>query len=184
MKRIYVILFALICAVGCCNAQVIHEKGKMGLGFRGGISSFIGGIKEKCNWHRGYNLGLFYNYCLNDRLSLIAEVDHEKLEYEYSNYNNPFLLGIGCEYAVWKPTKWLYINLSYCANIGYEVWDCKVMDWTERHLIGGVNGGFAIEAYPCHFLSFVGKTRQFVLYGKGMSDYLKPDVSLGIKVNW
>lgn len=176
MKRMYVILFALICAVGCCNAQLIHTKGKMGLGFRGGVSSRVA-------YHHGYNLGLFYNYYTSNQFSVLVEVDREKAEFEYSKFTNQFLVGVGCEYAVWKPTKWLYMNLNLCGNIGFDEWDCKVMDWKQRNVIGGANGGFALEAYPCHFLSIVAKARQFVLFGKGMN-YLKPDFSLGIKVNW
>lgn len=171
------ILLALICAVGCCDAQLIHTKGKMGIGFRGGV-----GTRTFQRW-KGYNLGIFYNYYTSNQLGIIVEVDREKMEFKHSEFTNQFLLGVGCEYAVWKPTKWLYMNLNLSGNFGFDVWDCTITDWKESHFLGGLNGGFGLEAYPCHFLSFVLKARQFVLFGKGMN-YLKPDFSLGVKVNW
>lgn len=177
MKRIYMILLALFCAFGCCNAQLIHTKGKMGIGFRAGV-----GTRAFQGW-KGYNLGLFYNYYTSNQLGLLIEVDREKMEFEHSEFTNQFLLGVGCEYAVWKPTKWLYMNLSLSGNFGYDDWQCTIMEREEKHLIGGLNGGFGFEAYPWHFLSFVLKGRQYALFGKGMN-YFKPDISLGVKVNW
>ena len=73
--------------------------------------------------------------------------------------------------------------MNLAGNIGYDHWDCKIMDWKEKHIIGGANAGLGFELYPWHFLSFVLKAREFMLYGKGMN-YLKPDFSLGVKVNW
>jgi len=172
MKRIYMILLALFCAFGCCNAQLIHTKGKMGLGFRGGI-----GTKND------YNIGMFYNLYTSEKLGLLIELDREKAEFEFSNFTNQFLAGVGLEIAVWNPRPWMYLNLSIAGNIGYDQWDCKIMDWQEKHIVGGANGGAGFEFYPWHFLSFVVKAREFLVYGKGMN-YVKPDFSLGVKVNW
>ncbi len=166
------ILLALFCVVGSCNAQLIHTKGKMGIGFRWGK-----GTKND------YNLGLFYNLYTSEKLGFLVELDREKAQFDYSNFTNQFLLGVGCEVAVWKPCQWLYLNLNLAGNIGYDQWDCTIMDWQEKHVVGGANGGVAFEAYPWHFLSFVIKTREFLIYGKGMN-YVKPDFSLGVKVNW
>lgn len=172
MKRIYAVLLALFCVVCCCNAQLIHTKGQMGVGVRWGK-----GIKND------YNIGMFYNLYRNEKLGLLIELDREKAEFQFSEFTNQFLLGAGCEVAVWKPCTWFYLNLDLCGNIGYDKWVCTVMDWEEKHVVGGFNGGLAFEFYPWHFLSFVIKTREFLLYGKGMN-YLKPDFSAGIKVNW
>lgn len=181
MKRVYMILLALICAVGCCDAQLIHTKGQMGLGFRGGVGlpTRVSSIDRSI----GYNIGLFYNLYTSNQLGLLIELDREKKEFRFSDFTNQVLLGVGCEYAVWKPCKWLYMNLDLCGNVGYDEWNCTVMDWDEKHLVFGMNGGWAMEAYPWHFLSFVLKARQFVLFGKG-ENYLKPDFSLGVKANW
>ncbi|MBR6596710.1 MAG: conjugal transfer protein TraO [Paludibacteraceae bacterium] len=172
MRNIYMILLALFCAVSCCNAQLIHTKGKMGLGFRWGK-----GTKND------YNIGLFYNLYTSEKLGLLIELDREKAQFDYSNFTNQFLLGVGCEAVVWNPRPRFYMNLSLAGNIGYDQWDCTIMDWQEKHVVGGANGGWSIEVYPWHFLSFVFKAREFLLFGKGMN-YVKPDFSLGMKVNW
>lgn len=172
MKRIYVLLIVMLGAFQISNAQLVHTKGKMGVGFRGGI-----GTKNE------YNIGLFYHYYTSSQLGVFLEVDREKAKFDHSNFTNQFLVGVGCEYAFWKPCKWLYMNLSLAGNIGYDEWICTIMDWQEKHLFGGLNGGFGLEAYPWHFLSFVLKARQFVLFGKG-ENYFKPDFSLGVKFNW
>ncbi|MEE1064361.1 MAG: hypothetical protein UH071_11915, partial [Paludibacteraceae bacterium] len=88
-----------------------------------------------------------------------------------------------CEAVVWKPRPWLYMNLDLAGNIGYDQWDCTVVDLQEKHIVCGFNGGWSLEAYPWHFLSFVLKAREFMIYGKGMN-YVKPDFSLGMKFNW
>ena len=172
MKKIYMILLALFCAFGCCNAQLVHTKGKMGVGFRWGK-----GTKND------YNIGMFYNLYTSEKLGLLIEVDREKAQFDYSNFTNQFLAGVGIEIAVWKPAQWLYMNLSLAGNVGYDQWDCTVMDWQEKHIVGGANGGWSLEAYPWNFLSFVLKAREFMIYCKGMN-YVKPDFSLGVKVNW
>ncbi|MBQ6561301.1 MAG: conjugal transfer protein TraO [Paludibacteraceae bacterium] len=172
MKKIYMIFLALFCAIGCCNAQLIHTKGQMGLGFRWGKA-----------YKNDYNIGLFYNLYTSEKLGLLIELDREKAEFEFSKFTNQFLLGVGCEVAVWHPSPKFYINLDLAGNIGYDQWDCTVMDWQEKHIVGGANAGVGFELYPWHFLSFVLKAREFMIYGKGMN-YLKPDYSLGVKVNW
>lgn len=174
MKKVLTILLFITFTISA-NAQLIHTKGKMGVGVRGGI----GWIKS----NHAYNLGLMYHYYTGNKTGILVEVDREKAEFEYSNFTNHFLVGAGFEYAVWKPCKWLYMNLNFCGNFGYDEWNCKIMDWKEKHFIGGANGGFALEAYPWHFLSVMLKARQFLLFGKEMN-YLKPDFSLGLKYNW
>ena len=177
MKKIAIIVLALFCAIGCCNAQLVHTKGKMGVGFRGGVSTRL------FNYWRGYDIGLFYHYYTSPQMGIVVELDREKMEFKHSDFTNTVLLGVGCEYTVWKPTTWMMMELSLLGNVGYDVWDCTVMDWREEHFVFGANGGFALEFYPWHFLSFMLKGRQFVLFGHGDS-YAKPDISLGVKVNW
>ncbi|MCQ2190967.1 MAG: hypothetical protein MJY63_04970 [Paludibacteraceae bacterium] len=172
MKSVYIILLTLFCVVGCCDAQLIHTKGQMGAGLRWGVGT-----------RNDYNVGMFYNLYRNEKLALLVELDREKSEFWASYFTNQFLLGAGCEVAVLKPCTWFYMNLDVCGNIGFDQWECKFMDWTEKHVVGGVNGGLAFEFYPWHFLSFVIKSREFLIYGKGMN-YLKPDFSVGVKVNW
>lgn len=183
LKRLYVIMVALVCAIGCCNAQLVHTKGKMGAGLRGGIGT-----------HNCYNFGLFYHYYISDKIGVYLEVDHEKsfVEQHYVkevhkeddiDFTNQFMIGVGCEYVVYRPTKWLLMELSLAGNIGRDHWDSNINHWDEKHLVGGLNGGFGLEAYPWQRVSFMVKARQFVLFGKGMN-YLKPDFSLGVKVNW
>lgn len=175
MKRIFVLFFILVCAAMTCNAQLIHTKGKMGIGVRGGI----GWIKS----NHSRNIGLMYHYYTSNKTGIFVEIDREKARFRNSEFTNHFMVGAGFEYAVWKPCKWLYMNLSVAGNFGYDEWDCTIMDWTERHFVGGANAGFGLEAYPWHFLSFTLKARQFMIFGKGMN-YLKPDFSLGLKYNW
>ena len=177
MKKIAMIFLALFCAMGCCNAQLVHTKGKMGVGIRGGVST-----RMFSGW-RGYDIGLFYHYYTSPQMGIVVELDREKMEFKHSDFKNTVLLGVGGEYAVWKPTKWMMMELSLLGNVGYDVWDCTVMDWREEHFVFGANGGFALEFYPWHFLSFMLKGRQFALFGRGDS-YVKPDISLGVKVNW
>lgn len=183
MKKIAMIVLALFCAMGCCNAQLVHTKGKMGVGIRGGVSTrLFSGLAVDYGW-RGHDIGLFYHYYTSPQMGIVVELDREKMEFKHSDFKNSVLLGVGGEYAVWKPTKWMMMELSLLGNVGYDVWDCTIMDWREEHFVFGANGGFALEFYPWHFLSFMLKGRQFALFGRGDS-YVKPDISLGVKVNW
>ncbi|MCQ2088111.1 MAG: conjugal transfer protein TraO [Bacilli bacterium] len=170
MRRI-IFTLVLSALTMCASAQLYHAKGNMGVGFRGGFG------------YNGYDLGLMYDYHLSDKVGLMLELDREKAEFTYTDFSNMFLLGLGADYAVWHPATWLYMHIGATGNIGYDVWDCKVMDWTEKHAVYGLSGGLDFEAYATQWLSFVLKARQWMLWGGGDS-YVKPDFSLGVKVNW
>lgn len=163
---VVVLLFSI-----SASAQLIHTNGQMGAGFRAGFG------------YNGYNLGLMYDYHFNNNVALLVELDREKAEFEYSHFTNSILLGTGVNIKVWNPTLWLFLHGSAAGNIGYDIWDCKVLDWKRENIIYGANMGFDIEAYPWHFLSVVLKARQWILFGDGDS-YEKPDFSLGVKYNW
>lgn len=171
MKRIYLILLTLFCVVGCCNAQLIHSKGQMGLGVRGGGA------------YHGWNIGLMYNYQFSNDIALLVELDREKAKFEFSNFTNTVLLGVGANFRVWKPTIWLNMHLSATGNVGYDIWDCTVVDWKHENTVFGGCVGLDFEFTPWSHVSLVTKGRQWMLFGSGDS-YAKPDYSLGVKVNW
>ena len=170
IKKIIISIIMLLSSM-ISSAQLIHTQGQMGVGVRGGI-----GIN-------GYNIGMIYNYQFNNTVALLVEVDREKAKFEYSKFTNSILFGSGVNLKIWNPTLWLFIHGSAAGNIGYDLWDCTVLDWKHENIVYGANGGIDLEAYPWHFLSFVLKARQWVLFGDGDS-YAKPDFSLGIKYNW
>lgn len=170
MKRIYIVMMLFITSLSA-SAQLQHTKGQMGAGFRGGIG------------YNGYDLGLMYNYHFNNDVALLVELDREKAEFDYSDFTNTILLGTGVNVLLWNPTLWLYMHGSATANIGYDEWDCKVVDWTHENIVYGASAGIDFEAYPWHFLSVVLKARQWILFDDG-SSYAKPDFSLGVKYNW
>lgn len=202
MKRIYIVLLALTCLI-TCHAQEIGNgtietyqsvdvsvnaepsevvvdidgktgnRGTMGVGLRGGLGLGTRSL---------FSIGMMYHYYFVERLGIYLEVDHNKSVFDYSDFDSHWI-GVGCEYTVWRPCKWLYMNLSLAGNMGCDRWDCAVMDWTEKHFVGGLNGGFGLEAYPWRSFSLVVKGRQYALFGKG-ENYFVPDVSFGFKVNW
>ena len=170
MRKFIVSVVLLFFSISA-SAQLIHTKGQMGAGFRGGVG------------FNGYNLGLMYNYHFNNNVALLVELDREKAEFQFSDFTNTILLGTGANIKVWNPTLWLFMHGSVAGNIGYDKWDCNVLDWKHENIVYGANAGFDLEAYPWHFLSVVLKARQWVLFGGGDS-YAKPDFSLGVKYNW
>ena len=169
MKRVITILMLFMCMNA--SAQLVHTKGQMGAGFRGGIG------------YNGYNLGVMYNYQFNNDVALLVELDREKAEFDYSHFTNTLLLGTGVNIKLWNPTLWLFVHGSATGNIGYDIWNCTVLEWKHENIVYGLNGGVDFETYPWHFLSVVLKARQWVLFGDGDS-YAKPDCSLGVKYNW
>lgn len=170
MKRIVLaLLLALVGSVA--SAQLIHSKGQMGLGVRGGGA------------YNGWNVGMMYDYHFNNDVALLVELDQERAEFEFSHFTNTILLGVGASFKVWNPKTWLYMHLSASGNVGYDIWDCKVMDWTHENVVFGVSGGLDFEIIPFNHVSFVVKARQWLLFGDGDS-YAKPDYSLGVKFNW
>lgn len=175
MRRFIALAVMMTCFAMAGEAQLIHTKGKMGVGFRGGIGWFRS--------NEAWNIGLMYHYYTSNSTGIIIEIDREKARLPKSKFTNHFLIGVGFENAIWKPCKWLYMNLSLAGNFGYDEWVCNHTHWTESHCVGGANTGFGLEAYPWHFMSVTLKARQFLLFGKGMN-YLKPDFSLGVKYNW
>lgn len=170
MKRIVIALMFIISSVAT-SAQLVHTKGQMGAGLRGGIG------------YNGYNLGAMYNYQFNNDVAMLIELDREKAEFDYSHFTNTVLLGAGANLKLWNPALWLFMHGSVSGNVGYDIWDCKVVEWTHENIVYGANIGLDFEAYPWHFLSVVLKARQWVLFGEGDS-YAKPDFSLGVKYNW
>lgn len=170
MKRIaFLILFTLVASI--TSAQLVHSKGQMGLGVRGGGA------------YHGWNIGVMYDYHFNNEVALLVEVDREKADFEYSHFTNTILLGVGANFKVWNPTTWLYMHGSVAGNVGYDIWDCKIIDWKHEHVVYGANAGIDFEFIPWNHVSFVVKGRQFLLFGDGDS-YAKPDYSLGVKFNW
>lgn len=201
MKRIYIVLLALTCVITCIAQESSKEnvedpqsvgmsekakpsdgvvsidgnegrRGKMGVGLRGGL-----GIGNSL-----FSVGLMYHYYFTERLGVYLEVDHNKSILGYSHFDSHWV-GVGCEYTIWRPCKWLYMNLSLAGDVGCDKWECSVMDWNEKHFVGGLNGGLSLEAYPCRIFSLVAKGRQYAMFGKG-ENYFVPDVSFGFKVNW
>lgn len=170
MKKIILALLLTLFA-GTASAQLVHAEGQMGLGIRGG-----GG-------YHGWNVGLMYNYQFTNRIALLVELDREKAKFEFSDFTNNFLVGVGANFRVWRPTTWLYMHLSTCGNIGYDIWKCNVADWTHEYVVFGANAGLDFEFIPWEHVSLVLKGRQWVLFGGGDS-YAKPDYSFGVKVNW
>lgn len=155
------------------TAQLVHTKGQMGVGARYGIG------------YKGWDLGLLYKYQITDKLGLIAELDREDAEFDYSDCE-ALLLGVGCDYMLWNPTLWLFFHASACGNIGHDGWDCNVINWKHDAMVYGGSVGVDAEMFPIKKLtnlSFIIKVRQWILASDG-DVYAKPDYSLGVKWNW
>lgn len=170
MKKI-VLAFLLVLVASVSSAQLVHTKGQMSLGVRGGGA------------YHGWNVGLMYNYYFNNQIALLVELDREHAKFEFSEFQNQFLLGVGADFNIWNPKPWLYFQASACANIGHDVWECTVMDWTHEYTVFGANVGLGFEIVPWNHVSLLLKGRQWILFGGGDS-YAKPDYSLGLKINW
>lgn len=170
MKKI-VLAFLLTLFAGVSSAQLVHTKGQMSLGVRGGGA------------YHGWNVGLLYDYYFNNKIALLVEFDRERAKFEFSEFNNKFLLGVGADFNVWNPKPKLFVQTSVCANVGRDVWECTVMDWTHDCVVFGANAGLGLEIVPWNHVSLLLKGRQWVLFGGGDS-YAKPDYSLGLKINW
>lgn len=170
MKKI-VLAFLLALFAGVSSAQLVHTKGQMSFGVRGGGA------------YHGWNVGLMYDYNFNNQIALLVEVDRESAKFEFSDFNNKYLFGVGANFNIWNPKPSLYFQASVCGNMGYDVWKCNVVDWTHEYVVFGANAGLGLEIIPWNHVSLLLKGRQWILFGGGDS-YAKPDYSLGLKINW
>ncbi len=170
MKRVVLALLIALVA-GVASAQLVHTKGQMGLGVRGGGA------------YNGWNIGLMYDYHFNNTIALLVEVDRESAKFEFSDFTNKFLIGAGANFKIWNPKTWLYMHASASGNVGYDKWECTVMDWTHETAVYGASVGLDFEFIPWTHVSLVAKGRQWLLFGDGDS-YAKPDYSLGVMFNW
>lgn len=157
----------------CLQAQELtHVKGIHAIGVRGGI-----GTKNK------YDVGLTYNYHFNSNMALCVEVDHEKAQFGHSEFTNILLLSPGVDYSPFNPWNWSYLTINLSASVGYDRWTCLEIHEKKSGIVYGANTGISWEVIPWHFLSFVIKAQEYILFGNN-DQYLKPLFTLGIRYNF
>lgn len=204
-KFLFIILillpFSLFAQPNRNDMAMIHLKGVNAVGFKVG-SQF--GLPEFSNAdHMTTTLALTHTYYFTNKILLTTE-----LEYEFGAFKNRrginsngqnissnslgteykgFLVTPTFEYAVWKPTKWLYLHLGVGLNLGADFYSHKDLGEKFNTFVLGATAGGNLEFYTCRWISILLKGQYHCLIPLPKTDfckvYGKPNFSLAVRAN-
>ncbi|MCQ2208712.1 MAG: hypothetical protein MJZ34_00300 [Paludibacteraceae bacterium] len=149
-----------------------HVKGSNQIGLRVGK-----GTKNKIAY------GITYDHYFNTKTALAVEIDQERAVFGKTDFYNLALLGIGVDFAAWRPINWLYIHVSGAGCVGADRWSSNVIDLEKTIIVYGINVGGNAEFFCNNFISLAVKAQQYFLTGEGYT-YFKPNFSLSLRFNF
>lgn len=186
MKKILFFLLIVSLPSLSINAEPINGHEYQGLNHVRGCQS-VGGRYGHGTKNR-YDIGLTYAYCFNNKISLLVEVDRERLWTEdkdvtCTSFLNAFMISPGIEYNLIHPVKWFYWQWGVGPCIGYDIWHNNFFSYDDKCFCVGAQTGTGVEFIPVTWLSFVLKGQQYVLFSKELN-YLKPNFSVAVRFNF
>ncbi len=186
MKRFSLFLSILLSYQVLCYAEQINRHEYQGLNHVRGCQSV--GVRYGHGTKNRYDIGLTYAYCFNNKISLLVEIDRERLwtdnEFETcTSFLNAVMLSPGIEYNLIHPVKWFYWHWGIGPCVGYDIWHNNFLVYDDKCICVGAQTGTGVEFIPVTWLSFVLKGQQYVLFSKEQN-YLKPNFSVAARFNF